>query len=88
MREPPRFKYPTAVLDELVAALPRVRDAADDHRGIVARQQALLRLVGARGLTSAPEQIERIFECRVIETLNAWLDRVLTVDTVDELLRA
>lgn len=47
---------------------------------------ALLRIVAQRGLPVSEDQQRRIVECTDIDMLGTWLDRVLLVASVDELL--
>ena len=89
--KPPPFNYPTPILDELLEGLAKWREARAEMRGqekgaVTGRQQALLKVLGARGVALAPEQLERILECMAVDQLDAWLERVATVTTASELL--
>ena len=91
MREQSQFNYPTPVLDKLLEELAQWREARAEARGKAlgaaeGRRQALLRVIGARGVSLAPEQLERILECRTIDQLDAWLGRAGTATTAAELL--
>lgn len=49
------------------------------------KAEALLRILTRRGLTLTAEQRDRIAECTELPVLERWLDRSLTVNSVDEL---
>ena len=51
------------------------------------KAEALLKLLTKRGLRITPPQQRKISECADLAMLDRWLDRVLTVASVDELLR-
>jgi hypothetical protein len=85
--KPPPFNYPTPILDELLENLAQWREAKAEVRGaITGKQQALLKVLGARAVELAPEQLERILECKTSDQLDAWLERAVTATTATELL--
>lgn len=49
--------------------------------------KALLMVLKQRGLTITDAQQQQILSCTDLPTLDRWLDRVLSVASVDELLR-
>jgi predicted transposase YdaD len=49
------------------------------------KTEALLRILTRRGLTLTPEQRDRIVQCTELPVLECWLDRSLTISSVDEL---
>ncbi len=49
--------------------------------------KVLLRILMRRGLTLGAEQKRRIIECTDLAMLERWLDRSLSVSSVDELLK-
>jgi predicted transposase YdaD len=56
-------------------------------QGIVeGKIDSLLKLLSHRGLRVAEDQRRRICACADLATLDRWLDRVLLVASVDELL--
>jgi hypothetical protein len=47
--------------------------------------EAVLRILGRRGISVSDLERRRILECRELETLGRWLDHALTVTAIDEL---
>jgi hypothetical protein len=52
------------------------------------RAADIVRLLDKRGIEMAPADRERILACRDAETLDVWLDRVLTIARISELFAA
>ncbi|TVL94209.1 hypothetical protein [Streptomyces sp. SAJ15] len=49
------------------------------------RAQAIQRVLDHRGILTTPEQRRTIADCPDLERLGRWLDRALTVSTVEDL---
>jgi hypothetical protein len=47
--------------------------------------KAVLKILAKRGISTAESERQRILDCTDLATLDRWLDRALTLETIDEL---
>lgn len=84
----PQFAYPSPALERVLAELGQWRAARATGRADAgAGGRIIVKLLGARGVRVAPEDLEVLLYCDDLARLDVWVGRVETVGSTDELLR-
>ena len=79
------YEYQTDFVRQYARRLQEARQEGKQEGPCQGVQRALLRILAARGLEVDPSSQRRIGACMDLEQLERWLDKALTVSSVQQL---